>query len=76
MILFILEYIIYIFGISIDNKPVTVKVKDFSPFFFIEIPSNWDHTCIYSVKEALGKNVKNIEFLKRKRYYSFERGDS
>ena len=67
-----LEYTIYIFGVSLENKPVTLKINDFNPFFFIEIPNGWDHTCIYSMKEALGRNVKNIDYLQRKRYYSFE----
>ena len=57
---------------SLENKPVTLKINDFNPFFFIEIPNGWDHTCIYSMKEALGRNVKNIDYLQRKRYYSFE----
>jgi DNA polymerase elongation subunit (family B) len=67
-----LEYIIYVFGVSLDGKPVSLKISDFNPFFFIEVPGNWDSSCVYSMKEALGKSVKSIDFLQRKRYYGFE----
>ena len=66
-------YKIFVFGVDQNKNPVTVCINDFCPFFFIEVPSNWDSTCIYSVKEAFNnKCIKTIEFLKRKRYYGFE----
>ena len=67
-----LEYTIFVFGNTLDSKPITVRLNNFYPFFFIEIPAGWDQTCIYSMRETLGKSVKSIEFLKRKRFYGFE----
>ena len=66
------EYNVFVFGITLDSKPITVCLKDFYPFFFIEVPHGWDQSCIYTVREVFGKNIKNIEFLKRKRYHGFE----
>ena len=69
----LLEYKIFVFGVDISGNPITLRVDNFHPFFFIEVPTNWDNTCIYSVREALKyKGIQNIEFLERKRYYGFE----
>ena len=66
------EYSVYVFGTTLDSKPITVRLKDFYPFFFIEVPHGWDQSCVYTMREVLGKGVKTIEFLKRKKYYGFE----
>ena len=58
------EYTVFVFGITLDCKPITVCLKDFYPFFFIEIPLTWDQNCVYSMREILGKNIKTIEFLR------------
>jgi len=67
-----LKFKIFVFGISIQGNPVTLKINDFCPFFFIEIPITWNASCIYSVKQALKFRGKDISFLERKRYYGFE----
>ena len=54
------EYNVFVFGITLDSKPITVCLKDFYPFFFIEVPHGWDQSCIYTVREVFGKNIKNI----------------
>lgn len=36
------KYIIRIFGRTQDDKSVAVKVENFTPFFFVEIPLAWD----------------------------------
>ena len=65
-------YKIFVFGISNRGNPVTLKINNFCPFFFIEIPITWNASCIYSVKQALKFRGKDISFLERKRYYGFE----
>ena len=71
-----LEYKIFVFGVDRENNPVNLCIKNFYPFFFIEIPSSWDITNVYSIKEAFLNNgirsIKNVEFLEKKRYYGFE----
>ena len=59
-----LKFTVYIFGINTVGSPISLKINDYSPFFFIEVPEQWDQTCIYSVKDALKFKGKKIEFLK------------
>jgi DNA polymerase elongation subunit (family B) len=35
------EFIIHVFGRTIDGKSVYVKVTDFTPYFYIELPPTW-----------------------------------
>ena len=35
------EFIIHVFGRTMDGKSVYAKITDFTPYFFIELPSNW-----------------------------------
>jgi len=68
-----LEYKIFVFGVDQQGKSVTLKIENFYPFFFIELPITWDQSCVYSVKESLNyKSIKSVEFLERKKYYGFE----
>jgi DNA polymerase delta subunit 1 len=67
----LLEYKIYTFGINIDNKPVSLQINGYFPFFFIEIPNSWDSTYMFTIREVF-KGLQDIKFLERKRYYGFE----
>ena len=67
----LLEYKIYTFGINIDNKPVSLQINGYYPFFFIEIPGSWDSTCIFTMREIF-KGLQDMVYLERKRYYGFE----
>ena len=64
-------YKIFVFGININCKPVSLQINGFYPFFFIEIPNSYDNTCIYTMKEKI-KGTQDIKYLERKRYYGFE----
>lgn len=35
------EYIIYLFGLDEDGKNVSIKVVNYRPFFWIQLPSKW-----------------------------------
>jgi DNA polymerase elongation subunit (family B) len=52
------QYIIRVFGKTMDGKSVFMKMKDFTPYFFIELPEEWDK------KKAKGNLKKMFEFLK------------
>lgn len=68
-----LEYKIFVFGIDASGGPVTLRVDSFFPFFYIEVSESFDSGCVSTVREALGmKSIKNIEYLKAKKYYGFE----
>jgi len=65
------EYRIYTFGVNDQNKPVSLIINNFYPFFFIEIPNSWDSTCIFSMREVF-TGLQDMHYLERKRYYGFE----
>ena len=67
-----LEYIIYVFGVDDMGHPITLKIQEYHPFFFIEIPKSWDSTCVYNFKDKFPMKTHSIDFLERKRYYGFE----
>jgi hypothetical protein len=68
-----LEYKIYVFGVNSSGVPINLRIDNYYPFFFIEVPNSWDSSCVYTVKNSMGnKNVVSMDFLQRKRYYGFE----
>lgn len=50
-------YTIQIFGRTADDKDVCIKVKGFTPYFFIEIPDRWDMRKIDLLVDTLKKKV-------------------
>ena len=65
------EYKVFIFGILDSGLPISIRVDDFYPFFFIEVPTNWDKTCIYDVKNAFNnRSIKSFEFSTASKAYS------
>lgn len=54
------KFVILLFGRTIENKTIFVTVADFMPYFYINIPENWNskHADIY-VNE-IKKKVKSI----------------
>jgi DNA polymerase delta subunit 1 len=69
------RYTVYVFGVCMDGFPVSLRLVDFFPFFFIEVPQSFDSSCTYSLNSAfrkIGLKPKSIEYLERKRYYGFE----
>ena len=36
------EYKIYLFGRTADNQTVSVQVNKFTPYFYVEIPGEWN----------------------------------
>ena len=63
------EYKVFVFGTDSLGKSVSLRLDNYFPFFFIEIP---EHFTVYTLKETLGKSVKSVEIIKRKRFYGFE----
>jgi len=45
------DYIIHVFGRTIDNKSVYAKITGFTPYFYIELPSIWNKKS--EIKEKL-----------------------
>jgi DNA polymerase delta subunit 1 len=71
----LLEYKIFVFGVAQNDIPVNLCINGFCPFFYVEVPSTWDSSCIYTVRESFATayiKPKSIEFVEGKRYYGFE----
>ena len=53
------KFMIDVFGKTIDGKSVYCSVTDFTPYFYIEVPSNWtEHMVKYNLKK-MKKWLKN-----------------
>ena len=56
------DYIIHVFGRTMDDKSIYAKVTGFTPYFYIELPSKWEHLSNYEIKiklELLEKWLKS-----------------
>lgn len=49
-------YVIKLFGRTLDNKSIYVRVEDYIPHFYVEIPDNWNTSNV----------VKLIDYIKRR----------
>ena len=51
------KYIIRMYGTTKDNKKVFVKVKDYTPYFFVEIPKTWTKQKVQILIETVKNEV-------------------
>jgi DNA polymerase elongation subunit (family B) len=49
------DYIIHVFGRTMDDKSVYAKVTGFTPYFYIELPSKWQSNKKSEIKDKLKK---------------------
>jgi DNA polymerase elongation subunit (family B) len=47
------EYIIHVFGRTLDGKSVYAKVTDFEPYFYIELPEKWSKLSKAKIRDNL-----------------------
>ena len=50
-----LEYKIRLFGRTNENKSIFINVDNFTPFFYIEIPTTWNKTKVFLLISYLKK---------------------
>ena len=55
------KYTITLFGITADRKSVCVKIDDFTPFMYVEIPSKWKMGHVRLWMEHLEKESQKSE---------------
>lgn len=75
----VLKYVIQMFGTTIDKKKIYVKLEDFTPFFYVRIPSTWKRSQKAAFMESLTKKVyyemrdelKGYETVKKCDLYGF-----
>ena len=76
-----LSYQIYIHGRLLDKTSVCLRMKNFHPYFYIEVPENWNYMDLEKLKEAITRKLwKNsyalvsVNFEQRKKLYPFTNG--
>ena len=73
------KYKIRLYGRNIDNKSVCVNINDYTPFFYVKIPSEWTNSKVLSlvnlIKGKVAKSAlsgfKSFDVLERKDLYGF-----
>ena len=55
------EYTIELFGRTKNDKSVYVKVNGFTPYFYVDIPDNWNDSHV----------DKFVNYIKNKVYYKY-----
>ena len=53
------KYIIRMYGTTKENKKVFVKVKEYTPYFYVEIPKEWTKQKVQILIETVKKEVEN-----------------
>lgn len=53
------KFMIDVFGKTIDGKSVYCSVTDFTPYFYIEVPSNWTEYMVKNNLKKMRKWLKN-----------------
>ena len=76
----LLKYKIRLYGRTIDNKSIYVNVENFTPFFYIEVPLDWNMTKCLSLVSYIKSKIsnrhilrgfKNFDILEKKKLYGF-----
>ena len=73
------KMLIKIFGITQDGKSITINAKDFQPYFYINIPENWDVKDVSfftskiksMVYKKFSDNLLKVKMIKRKPFTEF-----
>jgi DNA polymerase elongation subunit (family B) len=51
------KYVIRLFGRTLDNRTIYVKVNKFTPYFYIELPNNWRNSSNLLLMNEVKKRV-------------------
>ena len=75
-----LKYKIRIFGKTDQGKSIYVNINNYTPFFYVKIPNEWNLTKVISLvnylkskisNQNLNKGLINFEIVERKDLYGF-----
>ncbi len=76
----LLHYKIRLFGRTDKGKSIYVNIDNFTPFFYVEIPNDWNQTKAFSLVNHIKskitnpivlKGFKNFDIVERKKFYGF-----
>src|SRR3990170_8184014 len=58
------KYVIRLYGTTNDNKKIFVKVNNYTPYFFVEIPKDWKkqkvQVLVNMVKDEVAKKNSDL----------------
>ena len=76
------KFIVQAWGINKEGKTVSILIDDFSPFFYVQVPSTWGSATknkfIQHLKGKMGSYygesiiTKNCQLIKKKRLYGWK----
>lgn len=55
------KYVIRIYGTTKDDKKVFVKVKEYTPYFYVEIPKNWSKQKVTLLIQTVKNEVEKFK---------------
>lgn len=76
----LLKYKIRLYGRTINNESIFVNVEDFTPFFYVEVPLDWNTTKCLSLISYIKNKIsnennlrgfKNFEIIQKKKFNGF-----
>ena len=47
------KYVIRAYGITEDGHSISINITDFTPFFFIEVPKDWNRSMVKMLKNKI-----------------------
>ena len=75
------QYVIRLFGRTKDDKSVVLKVENFTPYFYIDIPDDWTKDIVdlffnklkmlCANKKKILQNIIKYEIVERRKFYGF-----
>lgn len=61
-----LEYKIRLYGRTKDNKSIYVRVDDYTPFFYVEIPKDWSQVKVMTLVNYIKGKISSESYINKK----------
>jgi DNA polymerase delta subunit 1 len=58
----VMEYQIYMFGVTDDHKSITVKINDYKPYFYVQIPDSYMETDVNRFYKFIKSKLRSVEY--------------
>ena len=70
-----MKYIINMYGVDSNSQSIYVKIHDFKPYFYIEVPETWTNTYINEFKKFINQKYTDdaLKFNKVKYKYDYSK---
>ena len=70
-----MKYIINMYGVDSNSQSIYVKIHDFKPYFYIEVPETWTNSYIHEFKKFISQKYTDdaLKFNKIKYKYDYSK---